>query len=93
MRLRSKTPEIIRLWKLNHTKAEIARLVGCTRANVTKAIQKHLGWDNRVEALSDKHHAALMRLADRAYTTPDDMARKLLVIAIEDALANGRKAA
>ena len=83
----SKTPEIIRLWKLNLSKTDIARLVGCTKANVTQTIRRHLAWDNRVEGLSETHHEWLVKQASRNYTPPAVMARALLIDAIEEAMA------
>lgn len=88
----SKTPEIIRLWKLNLSKAEIARVVGCTKANVVQTIRRHLAWDNRVEMLSQEHHDWLVSQASKNYTPPAIMARALLIDAIEEAMQKDKAA-
>lgn len=83
----SKTPEIIRLWKQGLTKTEIAQVTGCTKANVTQTIRRHLSWDNRVEMLAEEHHNWLVAQARKTYTAPAVMARALLVDAIEEAMS------
>lgn len=88
----SKTPEIIRLWKENVPKTEIARITGCTKANVTQTIRRHLAWDNRVEMLTEEHHNWLVAQARKTYTNPAVMARALLVDAIEEAMSKEKAA-
>jgi hypothetical protein len=82
----SKTPEIIRLWKQNLTKTEIAQITGCTKANVTQTIRRHLAWDNRVEMLTEEHHNWLIRQAAKSFTSPAVMARAMLTDAIDEAM-------
>lgn len=82
---------IIGLSNLGHRQCEIAKLVGCSTANVHQVLKRRgMTPDDivsrRVMKLEEKHRAYLLRAAREMCTTIDDVVRNLLVSAIDLAI-------
>lgn len=78
-----RTEKILALYKRGDmTHAEIAREVGCTRANVSLTIARQRAWRGRIAPLSNADQEWLVNEAARRNTPVEYLARKLLIEAI-----------
>lgn len=81
--MKSKTREILRLHTEGVHQAEIARLVGCSPANVSLTIKRHGVWDHTVRGMPHKHQEWLLQRAKKLRVHPGDMAARLLMEIID----------
>ena len=79
-----RTKMILELYKRGMRHAEIAAVVGCTRANVSQTIKRQRSWLGRISALPDKEHNWLLTEAERQKVPPDHLARTILILAIKE---------
>jgi predicted transcriptional regulator len=78
-----RTEKILELYKRGSmTHEEIAREVGCTRANVTQTIARQRAWRGRIAPLSNADQTWMIEEAARRKMPIEHLARKLLVEAI-----------
>ena len=82
----SKSPHIVELFREGHGTREIARRAGCSHVNVIRVLRKYTRWSGRIEVLPDEARNWIAAEAERARTTPEIMARALLVDAINEAM-------
>jgi hypothetical protein len=90
----TRTHWILELHGQGLRQVEIAEVVGCSRANVSKAIEKHAGdapvtTGFHIAALTGEDHAWLAIEAGRLGCAVRDLARALLADAIEEARHGG----
>lgn len=78
-----KTDEILRLFKAGHTKAEVARLTKCTRANVTLTIKRWMKWDGTIEPLPHRYRLWIMDEAEVLGIDPKLLVSRMIVSKIE----------
>lgn len=81
--MRGKTREILKLYSDGLSRAEIARQLNCSAANVSIAISRHGVWDHSVRGLPRDHQEWLLDRAKKMRIHPGDMAARLLAEIID----------
>lgn len=79
----SLTRDILKLYSDGLSRAEIARQLKCSPANVSIAIKKHGVWDHTVRGLPLEHQQWMLDRARKIRQHPADMAARLLMEIIE----------
>lgn len=79
----SLTQDILRLYSDGLSRAEIARQLGCSPANVSITIKRHGEWDQTVRGLSVEHQHWLVQRARKVRQHPGAMAARLLAEIID----------
>lgn len=79
----SLTQDILRLYAEGLSRAEIARQLNCSRANITITLQRHFAWDHRISAIPLASQKWLIDRAKKVRVRPRDMAARLLMEIID----------
>lgn len=79
----SKTRDILRLYTAGLSRAEIARQLGCSPANVSITIKRHGVWDHVVRGMPIEKQKWMLDRAKKLRVHPGDMAARLLCEIIE----------
>lgn len=75
--------DILRLYSDGLSRAEIARQLGCSAANVSTTIKRHGVWDHTVHGITYEKQEWLIERAKKLRVHPGDMAARLLSEIIE----------
>lgn len=81
--MRGKTREIQRLFSEGMSRAEIARQVKCSPANVSITLKRHGHWDKAVRGMPLEYESWLTERARTMRVNPGDMAARLLMEIID----------
>ena len=72
--------EIVRLYEQERlTVSEIARRLGCSKANVSTTLKRALSWDHRITPLPKHTLMWLMRNSVRLDKSPAALARDIII--------------
>lgn len=74
----SLTQDILRLYTNGLSRADIARQLGCSPANVSITIKRNGVWDHTVRGLPVEQQEWLLARAKKMRIHPSDMAARLL---------------
>jgi transposase-like protein len=77
--------EIVRLYEGGKTVTEIAKEVGCSKANVSLTIRRALSWNHSISPLPASIVSWIMDEAARQDKAPAVVARELLITAYNEA--------
>lgn len=78
-----KTRDILRLYTEGLSRADIARQLKCSPANVSIALKKHGEWDHDVTTLPLEYQRWVIERARKIRQRPADMAARLLMEIID----------
>lgn len=85
MKRQSLRNEIVRLYEAGKTVTEIAKELGCTKANVSLTIKRALSWNQTISPpLPESIVSWIMDEAARQDKSPAVVARELLIKAYND---------